>query len=173
LSEERKLLSCTEAKVCLYPKRSLGASILKGVTGFFFGVVPRYFTSKAIDNWSRSGFFKALKEGTQIEPGDVRDIVEKHVKLTELTLTDQNFFFLYEKGFLGKTQKLIVFPLEHARASGSYKGRSVTVVYAVPQEGRDKPQEFNLVLQVSEADNWARTINDQIKSVRTPPPPPN
>lgn len=165
------MLSCTEAKVCLYPKRSLGASILKGVTGFFFGVVPRIVTSKAIDNWSRSGFFKALKEGTQIEQGDIKDIVEKHVKLTELTLTDRNFFFLYEKGLIGKTQKLIVFPLEHARAAGSYKGKSVTVGYAVPREGRDKPQEFSLALQVNNADNWARTINDQIKSMRTSPPP--
>jgi hypothetical protein len=156
-----------KAKVCLYPKRSLGASILKGVTGFFLGVVPRYFTGKAIDNWSKSGFFKALKEGTQIEQGDIKDIVEKQVKLTELTLTDQNFFFLYEKGFMEKKQKLIVFPLEHARTVVAHKGKSLVVNYAVPQEGKEKPQEFSLTLEMEDADNWARTISGLIGS--TPP----
>jgi hypothetical protein len=57
MSEEHKILSATEeAKVALYPKYGLGASILKGVTGFFFRVVPRYFTHKTIDNWSKSSF---------------------------------------------------------------------------------------------------------------------
>lgn len=75
VSKESKLLSAEEAKVGLYPKYGLGASILKGVTGFFLGVVPRYFTHKAIDSWTKSGFFKTLKEGTEIEQGDIKDIV--------------------------------------------------------------------------------------------------
>jgi len=162
VSEERKLLSATEAKVVLFPKYSLGASILKGVTGFFLGVVPRYFTHKAIDSWSKSGFFKTLKEGTEIDQGDIKDIVEKQVKLTELTLTNQNFFFLYEKGFMSKKQKLIVLPLEHAKTASARKGKSVTVGYDVPQEGKDKPQHFDLTLDVKDADTWAKTINDVI-----------
>jgi uncharacterized protein YneR len=163
MSEERKLLSATEAKVGLYPKYSLGASILKGVTGFFLGVVPRYFTSKAIDSWSKSGFFKTLKEGTEIDQGDIKDILEKKIKLVELTLTNQNFFFLYEKGFMSKKQKLIVLPLEHAKTASSHKGKSVTIGYDVPQEGKDKPQHFDVILEVKDSDNWAKTINDVIR----------
>ena len=168
MSEEQKLLSCIEAKVGLYPKRSTGALILKGVAGFFLGVVPRLVTFKAIDNWSKSGFFKTMREGTQIEQGDIKDIVDKQIKLTELTLTNQNFFFLYEKGFVGKKQKLIVFPLEHAKNAVAHKGKSTIVAYEVPQEGKDKIQHFNLVLSVKDADNWAKTVNDII----APPPPP-
>ena len=164
MSEERKILSTTEeAKVALYPKYGLGASILKGVTGFFLGVVPRYFTNKAIENWTRSGFFKILKEGTQIEQGDIKDIVEKQVKLMELTLTNQNFFFLYEKGFMSKQQKLIVLPLEHATSVGSHKNKSLAVGYDMPQEGKDKPQHFDLALSVRDADDWAKAIEDLIR----------
>jgi uncharacterized protein YneR len=163
MSEEHKILSATEeAKVALYPKYGLGASILKGVTGFFLGVVPRYFTHKAIDNWSKSGFFKTLKEGTQVEQGDIKDIIEKQVKLMELTLTNQSFFFLYEKGFMSKQQKLIVFPLEHAKTVASHKNKSVTIGYDVPQEGKDKPQHFDLIINVKDADNWAKAIKDLI-----------
>lgn len=166
MSEEQKLLSCIEAKVGLYPKRSTGALILKGVAGFFLGVVPRLVTFKAIDNWSKSGFFKTMREGTQIEQGDIKDIVDKQIKLTELTLTNQNFFFLYEKGFVGKKQKLVVLPLEHAKRATAHKGKCY-VVYEVPQEGKDKPQHFQLNLEVVNSDNWAKTINDVI----VPPPP--
>jgi hypothetical protein len=140
------------------------AAILKGVTGFFLGVVPRYFTNKAIENWTKSGFFKILKEGTQIEHGEIKDIVEKQVKLLELTLTNLNFFFLYEKGFMSKQQRLIVLPIEHATSVGSHKNKSVTVGYDVPQEGKDKLQHFDLSLNVRDADNWAKTIEDLIQS---------
>jgi uncharacterized protein YneR len=163
MSEERKILSTTEeVKVGLYPKYGFGASILKGFTGIFLGVVPRYFTNRAIDNWSKSGFFKMLKEGIQIEQGDIKDIIEKQVKLAELTLTNQNFFFLYEKGFMSKQQRLIVFPLEHAQTVGSYKNKSVTIGYDVPQEGKDKSQHFDLIINVKDADSWAKGIKDLI-----------
>lgn len=164
MSEERKLMSATEANVGLYPKYGLGASLLKGVSGFFLGVIPRYFTNKAIENWTRTGFFKMLKEGAQIEQGDIKDIVDKQVKMVELTLTNQNFFFLYEKGFMSKQQKLIAFPLEHAMTVEARKGKTVTVGYDVPQEGKDKPQHFDLIINLKDADNWAKTIETSIRS---------
>lgn len=64
-------MSAAEANAGLYPKYGFGASLLKGVSGFFLGAIPRYFTNKAIENWTRSGFFKMLKEGAQIEQGDI------------------------------------------------------------------------------------------------------
>lgn len=80
----------------------------------------------------------------------------------ELTLTNQNFYFLYEKGLISKKQKLIVFPLEHAKTVEAHKGKSITVGYDVPREGKDKPQHFDLVLNVKDADHWAKTINETI-----------
>lgn len=118
----------------------------------------------AINNYSKSGFFKTLKEGAQIEQGDIKDIVEKQVKLTELTLTNQNFFFLYEKGFMSKQQKLIVLPLEHAKTVGSNKNKSFAVGYDIPQEGKDKPQHFDLAVDVNNADAWAKAIQELIKA---------
>jgi hypothetical protein len=163
MSEESKIMSTTEeTKVILYPKHSLGSSILKGVAGFTLGFVPRLFAFKAIDSWNKSGFFKSLKEGTQVDQGDIKDIIEKQIKLTELTLTNQNFFFLYEKGFMSKQQKLIVFPLEHANAVSSHKNKSVTLGYDVPREGKDKPQHFDLNINVQNADAWASAIKKLI-----------
>lgn len=86
--------------------------------------------------------------------------MDKQVKLVELTLTNQNFFFLYEKGFMSKQQKLIVFPLEHSKTVEARKGKTVTVGYDVPQEGKDKPQHFDLIINLKDADNWAKTIHD-------------
>jgi len=165
MSEEQKIFSAEEAKVGLYPKYGIGASILKGVSGYFLGVVPKYFTHKAIDNWSRSGFLKAVREGTDIEQGEIKDIVENQVKLQELALTNQNFYFLYEKGFFSKKQKLIVFPLEHAKTVEAHKEKSVTIGYDVPREGKEKAQHFDLIINVKAANRWAEKIKETLKNV--------
>lgn len=157
--EERKILSTTEkAYVGLYPKHSLGYSIAKFAAGRVLGVVPRFFTMKALDSYSKSGFFSAVREGSQIDPGEIKDIVEKTVKLTELTLTNKNFLFLYQKGFFSKKQKLIALPLEHAKTVTSHKNKSLTVGYEVPEEGKSKTKRFELQLSVNNADNWANEI---------------
>ena len=163
MSEETKILSTTEeSRVVLIPKHSLGSQILKGVAGFTLGVVPKFFTFRAIDSWNKSGFFKTIHQGTSIEQGEIKDIVEKQVKVTELTLTNQNFFFLYEKGFMSKQPRLIVFPLEHANSVESRKGKSIKVGYDVPREGKD-PQHFDLIVFVRNSDEWAGAVKKLVR----------
>lgn len=159
--DERKILSTTEKTyVGLYPKHSLGYSIAKFAAGRVLGVVPRFFTMKALDSYSKSGFFSTIKDGSQIEPGEIKDIVEKWVKLTELTLTNKNFLFLYEKGFFSKQQKLIGLPLEHAKTVTSHKNKSLSVFYEIPEKGKNKTKRFELQISVKNADDWAREIQN-------------
>src|SRR6266704_5700001 len=159
ISQERKVLSTANAKVGLYPKYGLGTSILKGVTRAFLGPVPRYFTERAINNWSRAGFFQTLSQEMQVEGGDVKDLLDKQVKLNELTVTSQNFLFLYEKGFISKQQKLLVLPIKNVTTVKVHKRKSVTVSYDMPQDGGNKTQHFDLELHVNDAEDWARVID--------------
>lgn len=162
---EKKILSTTEkAHVGIYPKHSLGFSIAKFVAGQVLGVFPRFFTMKALDSYSRSDFLKTIKDSSQVTPGEIKDILEKWVKLKELTLTNKNFLFLYEKGVFSKQQKLIAFPLEHAKTVESHKNKSLTVSYEVPEEGKDKTKRFELRLEVQSADDWANKIQSLLSA---------
>ena len=97
----------------------------------------------------------------QLEEGDVKDILDKQVKLNELTVTNQNFLFLYEKGFISKQRKLIALPIKYATAVKDHKGKCVMVGYDMPQDGGDqqKKQHFDLQLDVKEAGEWASIID--------------
>lgn len=161
MGQERKLLSVAGAKVILIPEYGIGDSLLS-FSRLFLGVVPRYFLTRAFENWIKSGLFDALTDDSQIEEGEIKDIVDKQVKLVELTLTNRNFLFLYEKGVMSKQQKLIAFPLDHAKTVETNKNDFVKIGYNVFQKGRDDPQHFDLVIFVTNADRWAKTIEDLV-----------
>jgi hypothetical protein len=133
--KERKLLSAVDAKAILCPEYGPGESLLS-FSRFFLGVIPRYFMTKAFIDWTKSELFAALRDDSNVEQGEITDIVDKQAKLTELTLTNRNFLLLYEKGLMSKQQKLIVFPLEHAKTV-THEGDHVKVGYEVFQEGKD------------------------------------
>ena len=157
--EERKILSTTEKTyVGLYPKRSLGFSIAKFAAGRVLGVIPKFFTMKALDSYSKSSFFNTIRENSEINPGEIKDIVEQTAKLKELTLTNKNLLFLYEKGTFSKKLKLIGIPLQNARSVTSHKNKSLTMYYEVPEEGKTKPRCFELKLWVPYADDWKKKI---------------
>ena len=163
IEEERKILTTTEETyVALYPKHSLGFKVAKFAVGRILGVVPRFFTMKALDSYSRSGFFNTVRENSEINPGEIKDIIEKWVKLKELTLTSRNFLFLYEKGIFSKQLKLIGLPLQDAKTVTSHENKSLTVYYEVAQEGKNKVRSYELQISVPNADNWVKEIQELI-----------
>jgi hypothetical protein len=162
--DEQRILSERESYITLAPKYSAGASILKEVSGVFLGFAPNFLVQNAL----KSRFAQSMKDGANIEQGDFKDIIGKIVKLKEVTLTNQNFFFVYEKGFMNKQQKLIVLPLQHAKTviayDGLWKKRWFKVSYEVPLNEKEKTQQFELCLSASNADEWSKAIQDLIKT---------
>jgi len=160
--EEKKILSTTEKTyVGLYPKHSLGYSIAKFAAGRVLGVIPKFFTMKAMDGYSKSSFFSTVGAGSDINAGEIKDIYEKSIKLKELTLTNKGFLFLYEKGTFSKKLMLIGFPLDYAKTVTSHKN-NLNVYCEVSEEGKTKC--FDLQLSVPNAANWEKEVRGLIST---------
>lgn len=167
MAQERKLLSQKNAKAGISPKYGSGAKILKEITGVFLPDLAAAITDGAIDGWVQSGFIRTFKEEAQVEQGEIGDLVGKFVKMTEITLTNQNLFLLYKKGFRSKQQKLIVLPLRYAIEveTQGIIGKEVQVNFEVPQKGKSEPQRFNLGLGVKHPETWVGTIDQAILEI--------
>jgi len=185
VSQERKLLSQVQpVKAGLYPSPEPRAEALKGIAEWFVGDL-NIFTDLGIDVLVLSDFLKTLKEESQVEQGDIHDIIRKTVKMKEIALTDQSFHLLYEKGFTTKRQKLIVIPLKYAvsvRTEEEHKRRVITedgrmrlerdsvyVAFEVPKKG-GKPKRFDLALVVNDPEVWVETIERAISKFLPPAP---
>lgn len=155
--EEQRILSDIDVKASISPKVSAGAIALRIVAGQFLGVFPKYFANRAISNWNAKGMFRTLESNMEIEEGDVKDMVDKTIKVKEMILTEKNIFFLYDKGFISKTKKMIALPVEPIVSVETGK-KCVVASYEMPQEGKPKPIRFDLVLYPKEPEAWAEAI---------------
>jgi hypothetical protein len=133
--------------------------VIKEIFGYILGSLA-ILTDVAVDGLVEDGFLKTIKVGAQIEQGDLEDIVNKCIKTTEITLTDQNFFILYKKGFRSKQQKLIVLPLKYARDARTQGiiGKEVVVTFEVPRKEKTETISFNFALGVQNPQVWVNTI---------------
>jgi hypothetical protein len=170
MEEEWRILSTSEkAKVGLLPKHGTGFAVALVLTGpLIWGALFEASKRKAV-SFSKGSFFNSVKNISDVTPGEFKDIVNNWVTLKELILTNKNFHFLYEKGTFTKKLRAMGFPLQGAKTVISHKNKDLTVSYEVLEEGKKKPHCFNLVLEVSDADKWAKEIQNLIS---LPPPPP-
>ena len=80
----------------------------------------------------------------------LRTLQTKQWKCKRITLTNENFYLFYTKGFRSKQKKLIVIPLKYAkdiRTQGIFR-KEVFVSFEVPQKEEKKSMFFDLVLRV-------------------------
>lgn len=171
MPQERKLLSQKNARAGISPQYGPGTKILKEITGVFLPDLAAAVTDGAIDGLVQSGFIRTFKEGAQVEQGDIGDLVGKIAKIIEITLTNQNFFLLYKKGFRSKQHKLIVLPLRYAKdvETQGIIGKEVRVAFEVPQEGKSKPLCFDLSLRVKHPETWIGAIEQAIREILPTP----
>ena len=160
--EEQRIMSETDIKASISPTLSAGAIALKFVAGQFLGVFPKYFANKAINNWNNKALFQTLEADMDIEEGEVKDLVDKTLKVREMILTEKNLFFLYDKGFISKTKRMIVLPLWPITsiAVKGMLGKYVVISYNIPHE--KKPIRFDLVLHPKEPEALAEAIRKHI-----------
>ena len=170
MEEEWKILSTSEkAKVGVLPKHGKGFAIALALTGpLIWGALFEGSKRKAV-SFSKGSFFNSVKNTSDVASGEFKDIVNNLITLKELTLTNKNFHFLYEKGTFTKTLRAMEFPLQGAKTVESRKNKELTVSYEVQEEKKKKPFYFYLILEVSNADKWANEIQNLIS---LPPPPP-
>lgn len=167
MPQERKLLSQKNGKAGISPKYGSGAKILKEITGFFLPDLAAAITNGSINGWVQSGFIRTFKEGVQVEQGDIGDLVGKFVGMTEITLTNQNFFLVYKKGFRSKQQKMIVLPLKYATdvETEGIVLKEVHVKFEVPHREKKKPLRFDLGLGVTRPETWLGTVEQAIRAI--------
>jgi hypothetical protein len=169
MEEEWKILSTSEkAKIGLYPKHGAGYWTAILMTGpLIWGAISKAGKMKAV-SFSKGSFFNSVKNMSDVTPGEFKDILEKEVTLKELTLTNKNFYFLYEKGTFAKNLRAMGVPLQGAKTVKSRKNKNLELDYEVMEEGKEKPFCFWLLLSVPDADKWAK----EIQNIISPPPPP-
>ena len=98
MTAERELLSAKYGRAGLYFEEPLGAFIIKEVVGYFLRDAS-FLTDAAVDSIVKNSFIKTVTEEGEVVQGDVRDIANKSIRMQRITLTDQNFYLIYKKGF--------------------------------------------------------------------------
>lgn len=110
-------------------------------------------------------FTKSLRQ-SGVEAGDVKDAMDRVLKLQELILTNRNLILFYRKGLVSKKDKVITLPLEYAREVQGKKRlttRFINVNFMVPSEG--KSVEFQLrLIRLKDPDAWLRELGRIISS---------
>jgi hypothetical protein len=156
---ERELLTQKFGKAGLSFKSGLGALIIKEVFGHFLGDAS-FLTDGAVDGLVENSFIKTITEEKQVVQGDVGDIANKFIGMQRITLTDQNFYLFYKKGFRSNQIKLIVLPLKYAKdvRTQGIIGKEVHIAFEVPWKEENKTVFFELDLGVFGADMWMNTI---------------
>lgn len=149
LVRERELVTQKFGKAGLSFKSGRGALILKEIFGHFLGDIL-FFTDVAVDGLVESSFLESIEGEEKIVKGAVEDITNKTMGMQRITLTNENFYLFYTKGFRSKQKKLIVIPLKYAkdiRTQGIFR-KEVFVSFEVPQKEEKKSMFFDLVLRV-------------------------
>lgn len=149
------MLTQAKVNVILTPKRGVAGHLMRGLLG-------GSLLGKAI---FVTPFTKSLRQ-TGVEAGDVKDGMDKVLKLQELTLTNKNLILFYRKGLVSKKDKVITLPLEYAKEVQGKKRlttRFINVNFMAPSEG--EPVEFQLrLIRLKDPDAWLRELSRIISS---------
>jgi len=162
---EEKILSQRDPKptAILAVKRGLGGSIAQVLVFFAAGRAGRALFE--------TPFVKALEQQGVVEAGDIKEIIDKIVKLEELALTNKSVVMFYRKGTISKKDKAVALPLQYAESVEEQRsrigGKSLRIKFSVP--GEKKPIELVLGLgPIKEPEPWLREINRIISTRQAP-----
>ena len=153
---EEVVLTQPKAKVILTPKAGIAGHFMRGF--FRYSLLGQLFVTP---------FTESLKQ-TSVEAGDVKDAMDKVLKLQELILTNKNLILFYRKGLVSKKDKVITLLLEYAKEAIGKKRlttRFINVNFLVPS--KEKPVEFELrLIGLKDPDMWLRELNRIVSSFR-------
>lgn len=147
MEKEREILSEEKAVMGLVLKQSLRKKLGFAVGGAFGGPIVRHYEVK--------GKLKSLAHIKNLVEGNTGDIDNRYQK-GNLILTNDRIILHYQTGFRKKTDKILAFPLQHAK-SVEEKGRWtlrkwLQVAFEMPSE--EKPINFDLKIYVKNHAQW-------------------
>ena len=158
---EERIIRTGTATVSLRPKRGLGGKFLRAFGGRIVWSLQTRAATKSLKESELSKFFGGW---AGVEPGDIKDITDKIVKVHALTLTNKNLFLLYKKGVVRKKDLVIILPLEYAKSveEKGVIGKSLEIKFEVPGE-EEKMACFDFaIFKLSNREAWLSDLNQII-----------